>query len=187
MVHQIPDPFVAPRGLVDYVRRIADAPDGLPIVLYLRNESIGLRTILERCAIAAVVGVKWASPTPLMLAEAIRQTQGRDLAWVGGLAETWAPPFHAVGSRGFTSGLINVFPRHSMAIHAALEAGNYPVAMGLIGAMRASRTCGHRRTTAPTSASSRRRCNLPVLTAGRCGRHRLGRCSGRPRATARIA
>jgi dihydrodipicolinate synthase/N-acetylneuraminate lyase len=39
MVHQIPDPFVAPRGLVDYVRRIADAPDGLPIVLYLRNES----------------------------------------------------------------------------------------------------------------------------------------------------
>lgn len=137
MVHQLPDPFVAPRGQVEYVRRIADAADGLPVVLYLRNESIGLKTILELCAIDAVVGVKWASPTPLLLAEAIRQSEGRDLAWVGGLAEPWAPPFYAVGSRGFTSGLINVFPRHSMAIHAALEKGDYPAAMRLIGAMRA--------------------------------------------------
>src|SRR5687768_8947977 len=29
MVHQPPDPFVSPRGVVDYVRRIADAGQGL--------------------------------------------------------------------------------------------------------------------------------------------------------------
>ncbi|HEX7892098.1 MAG TPA: dihydrodipicolinate synthase family protein, partial [Ramlibacter sp.] len=120
MVHQLPDPFVAPRGVVDYVERIADAAGGLPLVLYLRNEAIGLKTIVDLCSLEAVVGVKWASPTPLLLGEAIRQTQGRDLAWVGGLAEPWAPPFYAVGARGFTSGLINVYPKHSMAIHAAL-------------------------------------------------------------------
>lgn len=137
MVHQLPDPFVAPRGVVDYVRRIADAAGGLPLVLYLRNESIGLKTIVDLCALDAVVGVKWASPTPLLLAEAIRQTAGRDLAWVGGLAEPWAPPFYAVGARGFTSGLINVFPRHSLAILRALDAGDYTEAMGLIAAMRA--------------------------------------------------
>lgn len=136
MVHQPPDPFVAPRGVMEYVRRIAAAADGLPLVLYLRNEAIGLRTILDLCAIEQVVGVKWASPTPMLLAEAIRHTRGRDLAWVGGLAETWAPPFYAVGARGFTSGLINVFPRHSVAIHAALQAGDYGQAMRLIADMR---------------------------------------------------
>lgn len=63
MVHQLPDPFVAPCGLVDYVRRVADA-------------------------------------------------------------------------RGFTSGLINVFPRHSRAILDALDASDYPKAMQLIDDMR---------------------------------------------------
>jgi len=54
---------------------------------------------------------------------------------VGGLAEVWAPPLCAVGARGFTSGLINVWPEHSVSIHAALEAGDYPRAMQLINVM----------------------------------------------------
>ena len=136
MVHQPPDPFVSPRGVVDYVRRIAGAAEGLPLVLYLRNDAIGLAAIEELCALDPVVGVKWASPTPMMLAEAIRRTAGRDIAWVGGLAETWAPPFYAVGARGFTSGLINVFPSHAMAIHRALDDGDYARAGVLIAAMR---------------------------------------------------
>lgn len=136
MVHQPPDPFVSPRGVVDYVRRIAGAAEGLPLVLYLRNDAIGLAAVEELCALDPVVGVKWASPTPMMLAEAIRRTAGRGIAWVGGLAETWAPPFYAVGARGFTSGLINVFPAHAMAIHRALDDGDYARAGVLIAAMR---------------------------------------------------
>lgn len=136
MVHQPPDPFVAPRGVVAYVQRVAEAGQGLPVVLYLRDDGIGLDAVEALCAIPEVVGVKWASPTPLRLAEAIRRTGGRDIAWVGGLAEPWAPPFHAVGSRGFTSGLINVRPEHSVAIHAALEAGDYRRADALIAAMQ---------------------------------------------------
>lgn len=135
MVHQPPDPFVAPRGVVEYVQRIADAGDGLPLVLYLRDDGIGFDAMEALCAIPGVVGVKWASPTPLRLAEMIERTRERDLAWVGGLAEHWAPPFYAVGSRGFTSGLINVLPERSVAIHAALEAGDYPKAMTLIRGM----------------------------------------------------
>ncbi len=53
----------------------------------------------------------------------------------GGLAETWAPPLCAVGARGFTSGLINVWPERSVAIHAALEAGNFAEANRLIATM----------------------------------------------------
>lgn len=135
MVHQPPDPFVAPRGVVTYVKQIAEASEGLPLVLYLRNENIGLAAIEELCRIPEVVGVKWASPTPLVLAEAIRRTADRGLAWVGGLAEVWAPPLYAVGARGFTSGLINVFPERSVAIYNALEKADYAQAMRLIGAM----------------------------------------------------
>jgi 4-hydroxy-tetrahydrodipicolinate synthase len=134
MVHQPPDPFVSPRGVVDYVRRIAEAGGGLPLMLYLRNDGIGLDTIEKLCAIDGVAGVKWACPTPLRLAEAIRRGN-REIVWVGGLAEVWAPPLCAVGARGFTSGLINVWPAHSVAIHSALEAGDYARANQLIGVM----------------------------------------------------
>src|SRR5215470_2787857 len=134
MVHQPPDPFVAPRGVVAYVERIAEAGGGLPIMLYLRNDGIGLDAIADLCRVPGVAGVKWASPTPLRLAEAIRRADA-DIVWVGGLAEVWAPPLCAVGARGFTSGLINVWPEHSVAIHAALEVGNYQRAMQLINIM----------------------------------------------------
>jgi 4-hydroxy-tetrahydrodipicolinate synthase len=134
MVHQPPDPFVSPRGVVAYVQRIAEAGDGLPIMLYLRNDGIGLDAIEQLCRIEGVAGVKWAAPTPLRLAEAIRRGDP-DIVWVGGLAEIWAPPLCAVGARGFTSGLINVWPDHSVAIHAALEGGDYARANRLIGVM----------------------------------------------------
>ena len=134
MVHQPPDPFVAPRGVVEYVRRVADAADGLPVVLYLRNDAIGAQAIGELCAIDAVIGVKWATPNPMKLAAAIRASDP-SIVWVGGLAEVWAPAFYAVGARGFTSGLINVWPERSVAIHAALEAGDFAEARRLIGEM----------------------------------------------------
>ena len=135
MVHQPPDPFVSPRGVIAYVERVAEAGGGLPLMLYLRNDGIGLDAIEKLCRVPGVAGVKWASPTPLRLAEAIRRSSP-DIVWVGGLAETWAPPLCAVGARGFTSGLINVWPEHSVAIHAALEAGDYPRANELIGVMQ---------------------------------------------------
>jgi 4-hydroxy-tetrahydrodipicolinate synthase len=131
MVHQPPDPFVSPRGVVAYVQRIAEAGQGLPLMLYLRNDGIGLDAIEQLCRVPGVAGVKWAAPTPLRLAEAMRRADP-GIVWVGGLAEVWAPPLYAVGARGFTSGLINVWPAHSVAIHAALEAGDYKGAMRLI-------------------------------------------------------
>src|ERR687884_1439280 len=134
MVHQPPDPFVSPRGVVAYVQRIAEAGGGLPLMLYLRNDGIGLDAIEQLCRVPGVAGVKWAAPTPLRLAEAIRRADP-EIVWVGGLAETWAPPLYAVGARGFTSGLINVWPEHSVAIHAALEAGDYRRANQLIDVM----------------------------------------------------
>ncbi len=136
MIHQPPDPFAAPRGVVDYVKRIGEAGDGLPLVLYLRNDAMGTRAIADLCAVEGVVAVKWATPNPMKLAEAMAASDP-GITWVAGLAETWAPVLYVVGARGFTSGLINVWPERSMQIHAALEAGDYAGANALIGTMSA--------------------------------------------------
>ena len=135
MLHQPPDPFVAPRGLVDYARRVADAADGHPLILYIRNDAIGTRALADLCALPSVVAVKWATPNPMKLADAMAASDP-SVIWVGGLAEVWAPVFYAVGARGFTSGLINVWPERSVAIHSALEAQDYARARHLIAGMK---------------------------------------------------
>lgn len=135
MIHQPPDPFVAPRGLVDYVRAVRDAGDGLPLILYIRNDMIGTDAIAAICAVEGVVGVKWATPNPMKLKAAMAAAPDH-IIWVGGLAEVWAPAFYAVGARGFTSGLINVWPERSVAINTALEAGDYTKARALIAGMQ---------------------------------------------------
>lgn len=135
MIHQPPDPFVSPRGTANYIKAVSDASGGLPMMLYLRNDAIGTKAIAELCAIENVKGVKWATPNPLKLAEAMAACDP-SITWVCGLAEVWAPPLYAVGARGFTSGLINVWPERSVAIHAALGAGDYLTANRLIGEMR---------------------------------------------------
>ncbi|PZX14435.1 4-hydroxy-tetrahydrodipicolinate synthase [Palleronia aestuarii] len=136
MIHQPPDPFVAPRGTVDYVRAVSEAAGGLPVMLYLRNDAIGTDGIRALCDLPGVKGVKWATPNPMRLAAAIEACDP-SITWVGGLAEVWAPSFYAVGARGFTSGLINVWPERSVAIHAALEGGDFAEANRLIAEMRA--------------------------------------------------
>ena len=134
MVHQPPDPFVSPRGIADYLKAVQDAA-GLPIMLYLRNDAIGTRAIADLCGLPGVKGVKWATPNPMKLAEAMAACDP-GITWVGGLAEVWAPVFYAVGARGFTSGLVNVWPERSLAIHAALAAGDFAGAATLIQGMR---------------------------------------------------
>ena len=83
MIHQPPDPFVSPRGVVAYVEAIAQVAGETPLMLYLRNDAIGTDTIAKLCAIDTVRGVKWATPNPLKLADAIEACPD-DIVWVGG-------------------------------------------------------------------------------------------------------
>lgn len=168
MIHQPPDPFVAPRGFVDYVSRIVEAGQDLPVVLYLRDDGIGTEMIARLCAIPNVVGIKWAAPTPMRLAEAIAACDPA-LIWSGGLAETWAPAFYAVGARGFTSGLINVCPQVSVAICQALERSDYAAARTMIAAIAVFETL---------RAQERNGTNVSVVKAAL---HLLGEDCGVPR------
>ncbi len=135
MVHQPPDPFVAPCGVVAYVAKVAEAA-ALPVVLYLRNDGIGLPAIEALAKIPGVVGVKWATPNVMVLAQAIRRA-GPEVSFICGLAEPWAPPMTAVGAQGFTSGLINILPERSVAILRALREGDYARANAGIAAIHA--------------------------------------------------
>lgn len=136
MVHQPPDPFVSPRGTVQYVALIAEAAQDLPIILYIRNSAIGEKTILELVNIPNVVGVKWANTDLPLLAKLIQHTQSQPIVWVCGLAEIWAPSMYALGAQGFTSGFINIFPEHSVKILQALRKANYEEANKLIDEIR---------------------------------------------------
>lgn len=134
MVHHPLDPFAAPQSQADYFIAIAEALD-MPVVAYIRSDAIGIKDLVRVATHANVAGVKFASTNVMLLAECVRATQGSSANWICGLAEGWAAPFHALGARGFTSGLVNVAPERSLAIWRALEAGDYATARAQVSAI----------------------------------------------------
>jgi 4-hydroxy-tetrahydrodipicolinate synthase len=134
MVHHPADPFAAPRAQADYFIAVADAVD-IPVMAYLRSDAIALADIVRVATHANVAGVKFASSNVMLLAECVRATAGSGAGWICGLAEGWAIPFYALGTRGFTSGLVNLDPARSLAIWSRLEAGDYDTARTLVGAV----------------------------------------------------
>lgn len=124
MAHQPLDPFAAPQAQAAYFSAIADGVD-LPLVAYVRSDAMNLKDSMGVANHPNVAAVKFATPNVMALSECIRASDSTTAKWVCGLAEGWAAAFYAVGARGFTSGLINVDPARSLAIHAALEAGDF--------------------------------------------------------------
>src|SRR3954469_7674781 len=117
MAHQPLDPFAAPQAQAAYFKAIADGVD-VPLVAYVRSDAMSLTDILGVANHPNVAGVKFATTNLMLLAECIRASGPETGLWVCGLAEGWAAPFYAVGAKGFTSGLVNVDPARSLAIHA---------------------------------------------------------------------
>lgn len=131
MVHHPLDPFAAPQSQADYILAIAEALT-IPLVAYIRSDAIGVKDLARVATHPNVAGVKFASTNMMLLAECVRATQGSSANWICGLAEGWAAPFHALGARGFTSGLVNVAPERSLAIWQALEGNDYVRARKLV-------------------------------------------------------
>lgn len=124
MSHYPADPFAGPSQKIDYFLRLADHAK-VPLVAYLRSDEAPVADLVRLAEHDNVIAVKFAAANLLLLGDAIRATKHCDTIWVCGLAEGWAPSFYSMGAQGFTSGLVNVFPEISLAIHAALEAGDY--------------------------------------------------------------
>ena len=131
MSHHPLDPFAAPQAQADYFIAIAEESP-VPVVAYLRSDAIPVSEVVRIARHPNIAGIKFATPNLMHMAECIRATSDCAAVWVCGLAEGWASAFYASGARGFTSGLVNVDPERSLAIWAALEAGRYDEARGLI-------------------------------------------------------
>jgi len=134
MAHHPLDPFAAPQAQADYFIALAEASE-LPLVAYVRTDLIAAVDLARVATHPNVAGVKFATGNLMLLAECLRATKGHPAAWICGLAEGWAAPFYALGTRGFTSGLVNVDPKRSLAIWTALEAGDFPTARRLVDAI----------------------------------------------------
>ncbi|RKN42424.1 dihydrodipicolinate synthase family protein [Streptomyces hoynatensis] len=130
MVHQPVHPYVSQEGWLAYHRAIAEAVPELGVVPYLRNPAIEGGTLARLgAACPNVIGVKYAVPDPVRFATVSRDAGLDRFVWVAGLAELSAPAYFASGATGFTSGLVNVAPRLTLAMLRALRAADYPAAM----------------------------------------------------------
>jgi 4-hydroxy-tetrahydrodipicolinate synthase len=131
MAHHPHDPFAAPQAQADYFIALAEASE-LPLIAYVRSDLIKACDLARVAMHPNVAGVKFATANLMLLAECLRATKGHPAVWVCGLAEGWAAPFYALGTRGFTSGLVNIDPKRSLGIWTALEAGDFAEAKRLV-------------------------------------------------------
>ncbi|GGA86127.1 dihydrodipicolinate synthase family protein [Brucella endophytica] len=131
MGHHPMDPFAGPSYQAAYFLELADACT-VPVIAYVRSDALPVEDFRKLALHPNIAGIKFASSNLMLLSDVIRATRDTPSIWVCGLAEGWAPAFYALGARGFTSGLVNVFPARSHAIHKALEAGDYAQARRLI-------------------------------------------------------
>nr|WP_064248723.1 dihydrodipicolinate synthase family protein [Rhizobium leguminosarum]OAP92365.1 dihydrodipicolinate synthase family protein [Rhizobium leguminosarum] len=131
MSHQPVDPFAAPAAQIDYFCNLADA-SALPLIAYVRADGFAVADIVRLANHGNVVGIKFATTDLMLLSRAIPAADPGGAMFVCGLAESWAPTFTAAGARGFTSGLVNVAPKLSLAVHAALEKGEFAAARAIV-------------------------------------------------------
>lgn len=131
MSHQPVDPFAAPSAQIDYFCNLADASP-LPLVAYVRADGFNVEDIVRLASHGNIVGIKFATTDLMLLSRAIAAADPAGALFVCGLAESWAPTFTAAGARGFTSGLVNVAPFLSLAVHKALTEGDFAAARAIV-------------------------------------------------------
>ncbi|RST18722.1 dihydrodipicolinate synthase family protein [Streptomyces sp. WAC05374] len=129
MVHQPVHPYVSRDGWIAYHREIADAVPELGVVPYVRDPLLDGATIARLGELCPnVIGVKYAVPDAARFGAVARDAGLDRFVWIAGLAELYAPAYWAMGATGFTSGLVNVAPAVSLAMLAALRAGDQQAA-----------------------------------------------------------
>jgi 4-hydroxy-tetrahydrodipicolinate synthase len=131
MSHQPVDPFAAPAAQIDYFCNLADASP-LPLVAYVRADGFGVDDMVRLAGHGNVAGIKFATTDLMLLSRSIAAADPAGALFVCGLAESWAPTFTAAGARGFTSGLVNVAPALSLAVHDALAKGDFDSARAIV-------------------------------------------------------
>lgn len=137
MVHQPVHPFKSDEGWIAYHKMVADAVPGLAIVPYLRDATVRPQAVARLAELCPnFVAIKYAITDPVRFAVTVQSVGVDRLAWICGVAESWAPFFWPAGACGFTSGLVNLTTDFSMGMLVTLEAGDYAQAMTLWNMVR---------------------------------------------------
>jgi 4-hydroxy-tetrahydrodipicolinate synthase len=128
MVHHPTHTHVVERGLEEYYRRIAAAADGC-VLAYKRTHRVPDALLVALARGGVIQGVKYAV-NDLPAFQRAREA-APEVEWICGTAELWAPFFHLLGARGYTSGLVNAAPELAVSMEAALREGDIARAMEL--------------------------------------------------------
>lgn len=124
MIHQPIHPYITSRGAVTYFKTIIEALD-IPSIIYFKDPHLSDEVLQELAPLEKLVGVKYAiNDLPRFAKLVLEVPKEHNIAWICGTAEKWAPFFFNAGAVGFTSGLVNVYPKKSLELLDALRQGN---------------------------------------------------------------
>lgn len=121
MIHQPIHPYITEDGAVEYFRKIIDALD-IPSIIYFKDPNLSDNVIKRLAPLKKLVGVKYSVNDVQRVTKLIRDVPKEyHIAWICGTAEKWAPFYFLSGASGFTSGLVNVFPKKSFMLLDAMK------------------------------------------------------------------
>jgi 4-hydroxy-tetrahydrodipicolinate synthase len=122
-------PYMSDAGARDYYLEVMDAVPS-PTLIYRKGPIPTDQLLLELADDPRVVGVKYAVNQMHEFRTTVLADGGR-IEWLCGSAERFAPFYMLVGSGGYTTGAGNLTPCVTLAMHAALSAGEYQEALEL--------------------------------------------------------
>ena len=124
MIHQPIHPYVTDSGILAYYRGIIESLN-IPSVVYFKDPNISDDVLKQMAVLKNFIGVKYAINDLPRFSKLISEfPKNANVAFICGTAEKWAPYFYFAGARGFTSGLVNVYPEKSFQLLRALQAGD---------------------------------------------------------------
>ncbi|MDA0833165.1 MAG: dihydrodipicolinate synthase family protein [Planctomycetota bacterium] len=123
-------PYLCDEGFRDYIFTVLDKVP-CPTLFYKRGPVPSDQLILNMAEDSRIVGVKYAVNDLAQFRATVMADTNQKLEWICGTAERWAPFYMLVGAGGYTTGAGNVCPHLTLALHAALTAGEYQEALRL--------------------------------------------------------
>lgn len=116
-------PYVSNAGSRDYYESLLDAV-ACPVLIYKKDLIPSPELLNDLAHHPRLLGVKYSLPDVTAF-QRIVELDGSRLEWYCGHAERYAPYFMLAGAPAYTSGAGNLCPRITLAMHRALQAGEF--------------------------------------------------------------
>jgi 4-hydroxy-tetrahydrodipicolinate synthase len=128
-------PYLCDAGLRDYIHTLTDELP-LPLLAYKKGPHPSDELLLDLARAGRLAGVKYANNEIDAVARFAAALDRSKTGLYCGTAERFAPYFALAGATGYTSGVGNLCPRLTLALHRALAAGDQREAQLLLSILR---------------------------------------------------